>query len=114
MLCLSSLLFFFSFSRSLRDPHSFPTRRSSDLYSPHNMRRIASAVRGATLNSSGLPLRRGDADVQLAQLLGRHLARRTQDRKSTRLNSSHLGISYAVFCLKKKNKSPHLTKYHKN
>src|ERR1039458_10754052 len=29
--------------------------------------------------------------------LGRH-----RDRKSTRLNSSHLGISYAVFCLKKK------------
>src|SRR5438045_8003562 len=28
-----------------------------------------------------------------------------QDRKSTRLNSSHLGISYAVFCLKKKNKT---------
>src|SRR5258705_2999108 len=28
--------------------------------------------------------------------------RATQDRKSTRLNSSHLGISYAVFCLKKK------------
>src|SRR5258705_13328089 len=27
-----------------------------------------------------------------------------QDRKSTRLNSSHLGISYAVFCLKKKKK----------
>src|SRR5258705_6039602 len=27
----------------------------------------------------------------------------TSDRKSTRLNSSHLGISYAVFCLKKKN-----------
>src|SRR5437899_8009577 len=27
----------------------------------------------------------------------------TRDRKSTRLNSSHLGISYAVFCLKKKN-----------
>src|SRR5205814_4800087 len=27
---------------------------------------------------------------------------RQQDRKSTRLNSSHLGISYAVFCLKKK------------
>src|SRR5205814_10240396 len=26
-----------------------------------------------------------------------------KDRKSTRLNSSHLGISYAVFCLKKKN-----------
>src|SRR5258705_6862587 len=28
-----------------------------------------------------------------------------KDRKSTRLNSSHLGISYAVFCLKKKNQS---------
>src|SRR5256885_11929433 len=28
----------------------------------------------------------------------------TRDRKSTRLNSSHLVISYAVFCLKKKNK----------
>src|SRR5689334_23777945 len=28
----------------------------------------------------------------------------TQDRKSTRLNSSHSSISYAVFCLKKKNK----------
>src|SRR5262245_66029665 len=36
----------------------------------------------------------------------RHRARevvdRSKDRKSTRLNSSHLGISYAVFCLKKK------------
>src|SRR5947199_3494385 len=28
-----------------------------------------------------------------------------RDRKSTRLNSSHLGISYAVFCLKKKTKN---------
>src|SRR3712207_7420739 len=28
----------------------------------------------------------------------------TEDRKSTRLNSSHANISYAVFCLKKKNK----------
>src|SRR5258705_9251583 len=28
------------------------------------------------------------------------------DRKSTRLNSSHLGISYAVFCLKKKKRCP--------
>src|SRR5690625_6872214 len=32
---------------------------------------------------------------------GAHSARR--DRKSTRLNSSHVAISYAVFCLKKKN-----------
>src|SRR5947199_1435668 len=29
------------------------------------------------------------------------------DRKSTRLNSSHLGISYAVFCLKKKKRDTH-------
>src|SRR5262245_62252558 len=36
------------------------------------------------------------------------------DRKSTRLNSSHLGISYAVFCLKKKTKEKKstLTKTH--
>src|SRR5947208_13475592 len=32
-----------------------------------------------------------------------HATRRGQDRKSTRLNSSHQIISYAVFCLKKKN-----------
>src|SRR5437899_5169667 len=31
-----------------------------------------------------------------------NVRRPTSDRKSTRLNSSHLGISYAVFCLKKK------------
>src|SRR3712207_8282086 len=30
---------------------------------------------------------------------------RSRDRKSTRLNSSHANISYAVFCLKKKNKN---------
>src|SRR5205814_10713328 len=30
------------------------------------------------------------------------------DRKSTRLNSSHLGISYAVFCLKKKKHRPNI------
>src|SRR5262245_62872555 len=36
------------------------------------------------------------------------LAERERDRKSTRLNSSHLGISYAVFCLKKK-KHTHIT-----
>src|SRR2546427_5400697 len=35
---------------------------------------------------------------------GRHGRQRQQDRKSTRLNSSHSQISYAVFCLKKKNK----------
>src|SRR5438045_9566312 len=39
--------------------------------------------------------------VQVVALKG-HVVR--LDRKSTRLNSSHLGISYAVFCLKKKKK----------
>src|SRR5258705_8442667 len=38
--------------------------------------------------------RSGDAKTLIQYLPG--------DRKSTRLNSSHLGISYAVFCLKKK------------
>src|SRR5437870_10912525 len=36
----------------------------------------------------------------------------TEDRKSTRLNSSHVAISYAVFCLKKKKKK-HKTQNHK-
>src|SRR5690554_7689575 len=39
-----------------------------------------------------------------AQLLDRELESTEQDRKSTRLNSSHVRISYAVFCLKKKKK----------
>src|SRR5947199_3711591 len=44
--------------------------------------------------------------------LAPHLARKARagrfaDRKSTRLNSSHLGISYAVFCLKKKKDGTH-------
>src|SRR5690606_40658908 len=37
-----------------------------------------------------------------------------RDRKSTRLNSSHVKISYAVFCLKKKRKSPVETERSKN
>src|ERR1039458_1358234 len=38
----------------------------------------------------------------VCRIQARPLFRRDLDRKSTRLNSSHLGISYAVFCLKKK------------
>src|SRR5690242_21511531 len=37
--------------------------------------------------------------------------RRAQDRKSTRLNSSHMSISYAVFCLKKKKTQSYTTPY---
>src|SRR3712207_7023957 len=39
-------------------------------------------------------------------------ARDLEDRKSTRLNSSHANISYAVFCLKKKNTRTVLTRAH--
>src|SRR5438876_8905299 len=46
------------------------------------------------------PLETGPGDHQRA--------RRRQDRKSTRLNSSHPSISYAVFCLKKKKKQKHI------
>src|SRR3989442_3605156 len=45
-----------------------------------------------------LPQRRPGAD----QLVVRLVRARVEDRKSTRLNSSHVRISYAVFCLKKK------------
>src|SRR5947207_8871586 len=47
----------------------------------------------------------GKAQWLAEQLLGEHRPahqRQRQDRKSTRLNSSHTVISYAVFCLKKK------------
>src|SRR5205814_10693743 len=45
-----------------------------------------------------------DENVAVPELVGERLRRAAagKDRKSTRLNSSHLGISYAVFCLKKK------------
>src|SRR3712207_8879947 len=39
---------------------------------------------------------------------------KVRDRKSTRLNSSHANISYAVFCLKKKTKTPDTTTCHVN
>src|SRR5437899_5288023 len=44
-----------------------------------------------------VPLKFGDHVIGTLEL------EHHKDRKSTRLNSSHLGISYAVFCLKKKN-----------
>src|SRR5690242_21616003 len=51
------------------------------------------------------------ADQQRAEEVARdsglvqHFLDRERDRKSTRLNSSHMSISYAVFCLKKKKKN---------
>src|SRR5437868_9771532 len=61
--------------------HSFPTRRSSDL---------AELVRNRAFH--------------LVDDRMHHEINRAQDRKSTRLNSSHASISYAAFCLKKKRK----------
>src|SRR5205814_3836755 len=46
-----------------------------------------------------------DTHASEPQLWQFQLSRKEVDRKSTRLNSSHLGISYAVFCLKKKKKN---------
>src|SRR5437773_5587897 len=45
-----------------------------------------------------------DASAPLITAMTRRLDLMTADRKSTRLNSSHITISYAVFCLKKKKK----------
>src|SRR5438034_11507343 len=89
---LSSFLFFFFFLIIRRPPRStlFPYTRSSDLTFAAGdaiMRQgetaVASAVRGPELSKAISP---------------------NTDRKSTRLNSSHTVISYAVFCLKKKKK----------
>src|SRR5438045_4651857 len=63
--------------------------------------------RGASLRNEPEPRRppRGDRDRDRDRRdRGDRGERRGPDRKSTRLNSSHLGISYAVFCLKKKTK----------
>src|SRR3712207_7878587 len=49
-----------------------------------------------------------DAGALLVDVAG-HLGDALGDRKSTRLNSSHANISYAVFCLKKKKKTTNYT-----
>src|SRR2546426_7330415 len=49
----------------------------------------------------------GDRSARRSARGSRCAPTRTRDRKSTRLNSSHLVISYAVFCLKKKKKKRH-------
>src|SRR5262245_64657321 len=73
----------------------FRSRRSALEHGP-------AGDRGGRLDRGGLP-RRDDGlrDDSRGDRQGR------QDRKSTRLNSSHLGISYAVFCLKKKKIQKH-------
>src|SRR5690348_17582895 len=82
---------------------TFPTRRSSDL-------RLTIAEATTIEKIPVLPISYGDA-MPLLRNLGGPVAPerwrgavgyRKQDRKSTRLNSSHPSTSYAVFCLKKK------------
>src|SRR5690606_41818078 len=89
-----------------RDLPSFPTRRSSDLTW------IASDNRQGAYEAVTHLLRLGHRKIAFLQGVpnGRIIRDRYEgykqalDRKSTRLNSSHVKISYAVFCLKKKNK----------
>src|SRR5438445_9759432 len=58
-----------------------------------------------TLFRSRSPPPRYGKQVGARLVAATSLAAGDRDRKSTRLNSSHANISYAVFCLKKKNKS---------
>src|SRR5690606_41933571 len=93
--------------------HSFPTRRSSDLVP---LSALAIAGRHNALNAmaalalgalAGAPMPRMIEALKAFRGLPHRvepIACRERDRKSTRLNSSHVKISYAVFCLKKKNR----------
>src|SRR5947207_4689587 len=101
------LLFFFSSYGYPRDLHSFPTRRSSDLSEvgeatvPRRLRQHPVLER--TRNCCR-PNRDPDRVARRRPCSPARTSRR-RDRKSTRLNSSHTVISYAVFCLKKKKKT---------
>src|SRR5256885_9699870 len=70
----------------------------------------ASGITVSTLKEAEQFFAAGTTDILYAVSMAPHRLpqalqlRRRGDRKSTRLNSSHLVISYAVFCLKKKNK----------
>src|SRR5438034_4761882 len=82
--------------------HSFPTRRSSDLQFRGNVESFRLAV-----NQHGDLILRVQAFAVGAMTVGLAAGASAfdkRDRKSTRLNSSHTVISYAVFCLKKKKK----------
>src|SRR5205814_9306238 len=87
----------FSFHHAIAhlDLHSFPTRRSSDLTS--RQLTIEPAADWPSVMKTIEPF-----PFPLALSKWILIKPKEKDRKSTRLNSSHLGISYAVFCLKKK------------
>src|SRR5437762_11087318 len=91
--------FFFYCSGHHRDLHSFPTRRSSDL-----VVRVAVPDRAISRGIVDGDAHTDEPDTEHHEKL---------DRKSTRLNSSHRCISYAVFCLKKKKKNTKKSKLSK-
>src|SRR5439155_19819886 len=106
-------LFFFSCSAPHPALHSFPTRRSSDLHRPDRAGVADVRYHRPTRDVHGRPERHrrvlpalaGEPGQSRADARGREeIFVSARDRKSTRLNSSHVAISYAVFCLKKKNK----------
>src|SRR5699024_12594600 len=91
--------------------HSFPTRRSSDLESLHSTAGYAKFKNPTVqkeykkLGFNGMIVEEISEDgLDKADLSEEKLKKAAlpEDRKSTRLNSSHVSISYAVFCLKKK------------
>src|SRR5206468_12768922 len=104
---ICSLSFFFYCYCDLRHLHSFPTRRSSDLtwFSSHSRgpsRALARAT-GPSARPRSFPSP-PSSTTRPNRRRWRASRSNSRDRKSTRLNSSHDQISYAVFCLKKKKK----------
>src|SRR5690606_41560216 len=97
---------------ALRAPGSFPTRRSSDLEKQmaSGPRRPCGAARRSCVAGAQVGHRRAVSGIHHPQDgegcgdpgTAEQIAAPAIDRKSTRLNSSHVKISYAVFCLKKK------------
>src|SRR5204862_3798320 len=85
-----------------RDLHSFPTRRSSDLPPSAACPSQETPMSLSCLRSSRSVVDRLSASLASAYAASCRLCDPAPDRKSTRLNSSHVEISYAVFCLKKK------------
>src|SRR5207248_11029176 len=96
--------FFFYYYGAHRYLHSFPTRRSSDLLSVPQLSGAGSIWQSKIfLNDLTANLNQSDF-VNGQETLDLRGEKNFADRKSTRLNSSHRTISYAVFCLKKKKK----------
>src|SRR5437764_3006826 len=95
------LPFFFKSNGDNRDLHSFPTRRSSDLPAVERLFLLGQLEhRGGVAPGYVAGFRHGVPPPRWRDRSARDVS--SQDRKSTRLNSSHRCISYAVFCLKKK------------